>query len=57
MRTDMMKGSRMKGLNSITYLDDSSICVTGAALFKEAALENAVTALHQTVSMFGVSAW
>ena len=56
VRTDMMKGLRMKGLNLITYLDDSPICVTGTALFKEATLENAVTALHQTVSMFGVSA-
>ena len=52
----MMKGLRMKGLNSITYLNDSPTRVTGAALLKEDALENAATALHQTVSMFGVSA-
>ena len=53
----MMKGLRMKGLNSITYLNDSPTRVTGAALLKEDTLENAATALHQTVSMFGVSAW
>ena len=51
-----MKDPRMKGLNLITYLDDSSRCVTGSALFKEATSENAVIALHQAVSMFGVPA-
>ena len=43
----IMKDPRMKGLNLITYLDDSSRCVTGAALFKEATSENAVIALRQ----------
>ena len=46
----------MKGMNLITYLDDASRCVTGAALFKEAASENAVTVLRQAISRFGVPA-
>ena len=33
-----MKDPRMKGLNIITYMGDSSRCVTGVALFKEAYL-------------------
>ena len=33
-----MKDPRMKKLNLITYLDDASRCVTGAALFNEAYL-------------------
>ena len=51
-----MKDPRMKGLNLITYLDDSSRCVTGSALFKEATSENAVIALRQAIGMFGVPA-
>ena len=39
----IMKDPRMKGLNLITYLDDASRCVIGAALFREATSENAVT--------------
>ena len=46
----------MKGLNLITYLDDASQCVTGAALFKEATSENAVTVLRQAICEFGVPA-
>ena len=49
-------GSTHKGLNLITYLDDFSRRATGSVLFKEDASENAVTALHQAVSMFGVPA-
>ena len=52
----MMKDSRMKDLNLITYLDDASRCVTGTALFKEATSENAVTVLRQAVGRFGVPA-
>ena len=52
----IMKDPRMKGLNLITYLDDSSRCVTGAALFKEATSENAVIAIRQAIGMFGVPA-
>ena len=42
----VMKDPRMKDLNLITYLDDASRCVTGAALFKETTSENAVAALR-----------
>ena len=52
----IMKDQRMKGLNLITYLDDASRCVTGAALFREATSENAVTVLRQAVCGFGVPA-
>ena len=52
-----MKDPHMKGLNSITYLDDSSRCVTGAVLLKKVhTSKNAVTAPHQAASMFGVPA-
>ena len=51
-----MKDPRMKGLNLITYLDDASRCVTGAALFREATSENAVTVLRQAICGFGVPA-
>ena len=52
----VMKDQRMKDLNLITYLDDASRCVTGAALFKEATSENAVAVLRQAVGRFGVPA-
>ena len=52
----VMKDPRMKDLNLITYLDDASRCVTGAALFKEATSENAVAVLRQAVGRFGVPA-
>ena len=51
-----MKDPRMKGLKLITYMDDASRCVTGAALFEEATPENAVLALRQAVGRFGVPA-
>ena len=44
----------MKGLNLITYLDDSHICVTGTALLKEAPHQNAVIALWHAIGMFDV---
>ncbi len=46
----------MRNLNLITYLDDASRCITGAALFREATSENAVTVLRQAVSRFGTPA-
>ncbi len=52
----VMKDPRMKDLNLITYLDDASRCVTGAALFKEATSENAVAVLRQAVGRFDVPA-
>ena len=51
-----MKDPRMKGLNLITYLDDASRCITGAALFTKATSENAVTVLRHAVDRFGVPA-
>ncbi|MYB47506.1 MAG: transposase family protein [Cenarchaeum sp. SB0662_bin_33] len=51
-----MKDPRMKELNLITYLDDASRCVTGAALFNEATSFNAVAVLRQAVDRFGVPA-
>ena len=51
-----MKDPRMKTLNLITYLDDASRCVTGAALFKEATSVNAVAVLRQAISRFGAPA-
>ena len=46
----------MKDLNLITYLDDASRCITGAALFEEATSENAVVALRHATSRFGMPA-
>ena len=51
-----VKDSRMKGLNLITYLDDASRCVTGAALFKDATSHNAVLALRGAIKQFGTPA-
>ena len=51
----IMKNSCMKGLNLITYIDDSSGRVTDAVLFKEVTSENVVIALRQAKSVFGVS--
>ena len=51
-----MNDPRMKGLNLITYLDDASRCVTGAALFKEATSVNVVAVLRQAISRFGAPA-
>ena len=51
-----MKDPRMRDLNLITYLDDASRCVTGAALFREATSANAVAVLRQTIGRFGVQA-
>ena len=51
-----MKDLRMKDLNLITYLDDASRCVTGAALFEEATSENAVVALRHATARFGMPA-
>ena len=51
-----MKDSQMKGLNLITCLDNVLWCVTGVALFKETALENAVMVLRQAICGFGMLA-
>ena len=52
----VMKDTRMKELNLITYLDDASRCVTGAALFRDSTSENAVMVLRQAIAKFGVPA-
>ena len=51
-----MKYGRFQGLKLVAYLDDASRCVTGAALFKEAAAENAVDVLRHAVARFGAPA-
>ena len=51
-----MKDPRFAGLNLVTFLDDSSRCVTGAGLFREAASENVVAVLRQAVARFGAPA-
>ncbi len=51
-----MKDPRFAGLNLVTFLDDSSRCVTGAGLFREATSENVVAVLRQAVAQFGAPA-
>jgi len=52
----VMKDPRFRGLCLITFLDDSSRCVTGARLFTEATSDNAVTALAEAIGRFGTPA-
>ena len=51
-----MKDLRFRGFKLVTYLDDSSRCVTGAGVFKEATSENAVRVLRGAVRRFGTPA-
>ena len=51
-----MKDPRFAGLNLVTFLDDSSRCVTGAAMFREATSENVVDVLRQAIARFGAPA-
>ena len=51
-----MKDGRFRGFKLVTYLDDASRCVTGAALFKEATSENEVAVLRYAVGKFGAPA-
>ena len=48
-----MKDPRFYGYNLITYIDDASRCVTGAALFEHATSENAVLLLRFAIRRFG----
>ena len=48
-----MKDPRFHGYNLITYIDDASRCVTGAALFEHATSENAVMLLRLAIERFG----
>lgn len=43
-------------MNLITYLDNASGCVTGAALFEHATSENAVMVLRLAIKRFGAPA-
>ncbi len=52
----VMKDERFKGLNLITYLDDASRCIVGAALFEHATSENAVLLLRLAIKRFGAPA-
>ena len=52
----IMKDPRFRGLNLITFLDDASRRVTGAALFTEATSENAVAVLRQAIKRVGTPA-
>ena len=47
---------RMRRLHLITFPDDASRCVTGAGLFTQAILENAVVVLQQAIRQFGTPA-
>lgn len=52
----VIKDPRFSGMNLITYLDDASRCVTGAALFEHATSENAVMLLRLAIRRFGAPA-
>ena len=43
-------------ISIVTYLDDASRCITGAALFEHATSENAVMALRLAIERFGTPA-
>ncbi len=51
-----MKDHRFQDYQLITYLDDASRCVTGAAVCKEATSENAVAVLQSSITEFGTPA-
>ena len=51
-----MKDPRFRGLNLVTYLDDSSRCIAAARLFTEATSENAVHVLRGAIAKFGTPA-
>ncbi len=52
----IMKDPRFRGLQLVTYLDDASRCITGAALFENATAENAVMLLRLAIKRFGAPA-
>ncbi len=51
-----MKDPRLRGLNLVTFLDDSSRCVTPARTFAEATSENVVITLRDAIDRFGTPA-
>jgi len=51
-----MKDHRFQGYQLITYLDDASRCVVGAAVCREATSENAVAVLQASMAEFGTPA-
>ncbi len=42
-----MKDPRLRGLNLVAYLDDSSRCITGFGVFEHATSKNAVLVLRK----------
>ena len=51
-----MKDPRFRGLNLVTYLDDSSRCIAAARLFTEVTSENAVHVTRGAIAKFGTPA-
>ncbi len=51
-----MKDPRLRGLKLVTFLDDSSRCITEARTFAEATSENVVTTLREAIGKFGTPA-
>ncbi len=48
-----MKDPRLRGLKLVTFLDDSSRCVTAARTFADATSENVVITLREAIGRFG----
>jgi len=48
--------TQFRGLCLVTFLDDSSRCVTAVRLFTEATSENAVAVLAEAIDRFGTPA-
>ena len=51
-----MKEPRFRGLQLVTYLDDSSRCIMASMVFTQATSENAVLALRDAIRRFGTPA-
>ena len=51
-----MREPRFRGLQLVTYLDDSSLCITACRVFTQATSENAVLALRDAIKRFGTPA-
>ncbi len=52
----IMRDSRFRGFNLVTYLGDSSRCIVAAQIFTQATSENAVTVLRKAIANFGAPA-
>ena len=51
-----IKDPRLRGLKLVTFLDDSSRCITAARTFAEATSENVVITLREAIGRFGTPA-